>query len=72
MPTQSRNSILVVPGSCRVFHPHEPTGTGYQNPVPVPIPIKQGILLEPVARTARYPSPELQDLGQDARSRYIC
>ena len=42
MPAQSRNIILVVPGSCRVFHPREPTRTGYQNPIPVPIPNEQG------------------------------
>ena len=71
MPAQSRNSILVVPGSCRVFHPHEPTGTGHRNPVPVPIPIERGTLSEPVAATARYTFPELRDLWQDARSRYI-
>ena len=42
MPAQSRNSIVVVPGSCRVFHPREPTGTGYRNPVLVPIPNQRG------------------------------
>ena len=42
MPTQSRNSILVVPGSCRVFHPREPIGTSYRNPIPVPIPNERG------------------------------
>ena len=71
MPAHSRNSILVVPGSCHVFHPRKPTGTSHRNPVPVPIPNERGTLSEPVARTARYPFPELQDLGQDARSRYI-
>ena len=59
MPAQSRNSILVVPRSCRVFHPREPTGTSHQNPIPVPIPIKQGALSEPVTGTARYPFLEL-------------
>ena len=43
MPTQSRNSILVVPRSCHVFHPRKPTGIGYRNPVPVPIPNKRGM-----------------------------
>ena len=70
MPAKPRNSILIVPGSCRVFHPCKPTRTGHQNPIPVPIPNEQGTSLEPVAGTARYPFPELRDLGQDARSHY--
>ena len=70
MPAQSRNSILVVPGSCHVFHPREPTRISHWNPIPVPIPNERGTLSEPVAGTAWYPFRELRDLGQDARSRY--
>ena len=65
--------ILLVSGGCSVLTPRKPTGIGYWNSLPVPIPLTlKSVVTITARRSDQRCLPDLQDPGQDRRSRYIC